>query len=343
MSPALRTWVSLGWRMVVALAVLAVVSVAIALTAILVSGLVIWLGLVVIAFAIDYVWIVLPFLDGWLVLVGWLDATTVPLILVSGLLSLPIVYLRPVREEIREFRSELGQSGTLARDRHPEVANAARRLAQQAGIPEPAVYIANRSRPESYALGGRSDGTIVLTRGLIRQLSDRERQAVLAHEISHLTNGDSRILNLSLVPLLLAEQVGNDERPSLSPGAFMLPFLYPARLVAWAALLGLTTIQAGCCRLGVSVLSRGREFAADRGAARLTGEPAALASALRTLDDERGAPTEDKRHWEQSASVLDILPREESAWPFGLFRTHPRTATRLARLEQMDVGTTARE
>lgn len=123
-----------------------------------------------------------------------------------GFCLLPTVYLGSVRAEIREFKTELGTTGQLAVDRHPKIASMARRFAQQAGVPEPTVRIVTRMRPESYALGSREAGTIVLTRGLVRALSDDEIEAVLAHEISHLANGDGRLMGPLLVPLLLAEQ-----------------------------------------------------------------------------------------------------------------------------------------
>jgi len=256
---------------------------------------------------------------------------------VVGLCLLPAVYLKPVRAEIREFKTELGTTGQLAVDRHPKIASIAGRLAQQAGIPEPTVRIVTRMRPESYALGGRSDGTIVLTRGLVRELSDEELEAVVAHEISHLANGDGRLMGLLLVPLLLAEHVGSDDRPTLQPIHTVsgVIFVYLGHLLTWAVVTAVTTVQLWCCLGAIALFSRGRETAADRGAAELTGSPSSLASALETLAGGRGRPTEDLRAFKRSAGALDILPPADQTDLPTAFRTHPSTAHRIDRLEAL--------
>lgn len=116
-----------------------------------------------------------------------------------------------------------------------------------------------------------------------------------------------------------------------------------AGFLGWLALLAgsvvltvVTKLQRLCSQFGVAYFSRGRELAADRGAARLTGDLAALASALRTLTETRSAPTEDLRTFEQSSAVLDILPTEDDR-SAGPFRTHPDTERRIRRLERLAV------
>jgi heat shock protein HtpX len=324
--------------MLVAMAFLAAISLLVAGTAVVVSGGVVFLAIALVVGVLEVTVLPLVLGEGFALLDRLV--TNAPLVVgATGLLSLPLVYYRPVRSEIRTLRAELTDTGTLAADRHPEVAGMVRRLAQQATIATPDVYIVNRRRPESYALGGRSDGTIVITRGVVRALSDRELQAVLAHEIAHLANGDSRILNLALVPMLVAERVGSDDRPQVgkrvgSVVVFNFPVVYLAHLASWALVTAITWVQSQGVRFGVAFLSRGREFAADRTAARLTGSPSALASALRKLDDERGSPGEDMRSLKRSASALDILPYEaDHSW--GPFRTHPGTEERIERLRRL--------
>lgn len=325
---------SLVWRTLFALAALTVVAAVVLATAATVVGLVALAAVLLVVAVVA--WDELPTLLGTGVdVLGHSVGLPAVVVGVTGLLLAPVLYLRPVRAEIRSFRSELRGEGTAALKRHPEIAGMAQRLAQQADIPAPTVFIVNRRRPESYAFGGRRNGTIVITRGVIRPLSDAELKAVLAHEISHLANGDSRIMNAALAPLLVAEHVEMDEPPKL-PGMMPIePLSLLGRYLLWSVLTGLTRTQQALCRFGISFLSRGREFAADRGAARLTGSPAALASALRTLDDARGTPSEDKRTWARSAGALDILPQGDPMATLGLFRTHPRTETRIARLERL--------
>ncbi|WP_222918924.1 M48 family metalloprotease [Natrinema sp. SYSU A 869] len=338
MTHNVRLRASLLSRMGLALAVLAVVSILIAVTAILAGGVLAWLASLVLVYVLET--LLLPVLGGSYGLVHWTLTTPLPVVVGSGIVLLPILYYRPARTQIREFRTELGSTGAPASETHPELANAVRRLAQQADTPEPDVYVADRRRPESYAIGGRSSGTVIVTTGLVNRLSKGELEAVLAHELSHLINGDSRIMTLVLVPMLVAERVGSDDPPSWTVLVHQ-PLAYLAHVVLWALLTVATTIQRLGCQFGIAVLSRSRELAADRGAAELTGAPSNLASALETLADGRERPNEDKRSWAKSAGALDILPREAAVGSRGLFRTHPSTDTRIEHLETMVVERTS--
>jgi heat shock protein HtpX len=351
--PSLTTRLSLGWRMVVALSMLSVVAVGVGMTAVAVTGLLAWVAMLAVAFLLGVLYVPV-FSEAAFALYRLLSEQLLLVVISCGTLSVPYLYLRPVRADIRQFRSELGTTGTPATERHPEIAEIAQRLAQQADIAPPDVYIVNRRRPESYAIGTRTSGTILLTRGLIRPLSDEELRAVIAHETSHLANGDSRVLGLALVPLLLAEDLKPDplmaymEAPDDSTlGRRLIVLgnmltLYTPLSVGWVLLLLSTTLLELCSQLGLTVLSRGREFAADRSAAQLTGSPSALASALKTLDGARGTPTEDARTWKRSASALDVLPPADSTWSWGPFRTHPSTQARIDRLEAMAAEKPAR-
>lgn len=321
-----RLQLSLIVRMLVALTVVGGVSILVVGTAVFLSGGLAWVAVGGIDLLFEATILQLVF-HAQFPIFHVLVNNALPVAAVLGILLAPVLYGRPVRREIRAFRRELRQTGTRALERDPKIATMAQRLAQQASVPTPDVRIVNRGQPESYAVGGRADGTIVITRAVVRQLSDEELQAVLAHEMSHLANGDSKILNLAVVPMLVAERVGRDERPhpgDWSNSASTWPSLYALRLVMWALVTFVTTVQEVCSRIGIAYLSCGREFAADRGAARLTGSPSSLASALQTLDDERGTPAEDKRTWMRTAGALDILPHEDERTLWGLARTHPQ-------------------
>ncbi len=151
---------------------------------------------------------------------------------------------------------------------------------------------------------------------MLNALTRAEFEAVVAHEISHLVNGDSRLLTAALTPVLIADDLidtePNDFGDVLLNGWFR----------AWK--------RYG--QFGVAVLSRGREWSADAGAAALTGSPAALASALETLAERRAKPTTDLREWEQSVATMDILPPADPSLDAGPFRTHPSTGDRITAL-----------
>lgn len=338
MSTQQRHTAALTVRLFVAVLLVGAVSLTVALTAAFITGLILFAGLLVLSY-IASIFLLPVFGDsvGDVFQTLWVFSRlqTFGLILVSGILVSIRLYLQPVTDEIQAFEAELGNTGDRADDRHPKIASMVQRLTQQANIQTPEVRIVNRRRPESYALTGPDTDTIVITRGVIRQLDDNELETVLAHEVSHLANRDREILRRLLVPMLVAEHIGASERPKMKGSHMILGVTYFLSLLAWACLKLVTTTQLALCQFGVTVLSRGRELGADRGAAELTGSPAALASALQTLDEGRRRPNKDKRDFRRTASVLDILPVSDNSRIDGPFRTHPKTETRIAHLEAM--------
>lgn len=205
-------------------------------------------------------------------------------------------------------------------------------LAARAGIPAPRLYLAPGQGVNAFAVG-RSPGraALAVTAGLLRALPDDELVAVLAHETAHLRHRDpllalvgsglagaatwaaqvslfTWLAGVALMPAVLAE---------LGPGSVLLQLALIAALPAAALALRMA-------------LSREREHAADAGAARLTGDPLALARAL-----ERMARLEWQRlgvwHWLMPHGPV---PPADAAGGLvaGLFRSHPPTAERVARL-----------
>lgn len=326
---------SLYWRMVVALSIIVAVSVTIVFLAVAMAGTI---ALLVFVFVNQYAEHLgesgrLP------AVVTTIVETPLTSVVVLGTILFPVVYVRPVLGEISSFRKDLGADGDPARETHPAVDSVARRLAQQAGIPAPTVYVVEDDDPESYTFGTRSDGTIILSTKLVAVLSDDELEAVLAHELSHLLNRDSRMMGIALIPMLVADRLVLDRAPPIRERhaftSIALGFL-------WLLLKAVVGVQKRCSMVGVATLSRGRELEADRAAATLTGQPSALASALTTLTDVHDKPAIDRRSWKRASQALNIVPPGRSM-PGGfrstatgrLFQTHPETETRVERLEAM--------
>ncbi|WP_197424831.1 M48 family metallopeptidase [Natronomonas sp. CBA1123] len=226
------------------------------------------------------------------------------------------VTVADVRARIRELRETLAEDSHPIEESHPDVATTVSRLAQLADVPEPAVHITETARPESVTIGYGDDAIIVVSTGLLETLTGDELEAVLAHEISHLANGDSRVMGAALGPVLAADEWMEDD-----------PHDFGDRI--WNGVFFLLKLYG---QLGTAILSRGREWSADAGAAELTGDPAALASALRRLGDARTRPETDLREWEHSVAVMDILPPAASDITTGPFRTHPATEDRIEHL-----------
>lgn len=253
--------------------------------------------------------------------VGLFDALPVLLVTVAGGLGfgvLATVWL--LRTEVRNLR-ELSVRGTEPADPEPHgrLVGAVERLSGVAGVPAPEVRVLDDSRPLARAAGTRGSAALVVSTGLLAALSDAELDAVVAHEVAHLANGDSRLMSLALAPVVLADELFVDEDPDLDD-------------LFWN-LVGGAIRLAG--EFGASVFAVGREAAADETAARLTGDPAALAAALRTLSG-RDPPTTDLREPSASVAALGVLP---SLAPDGgrewSFRTHPSTEERIDRLRAL--------
>ncbi len=192
-------------------------------------------------------------------------------------------------------------------------------LAQRAGLPRaPLLYVIPSPTINAFATGSADRSAIALSHGMLRTLDIRELTAVLAHEMSHIRSNDLFVMGLADVMTRFTLL--------LSYVAVMLAALnVPAILLGlptfpWAgiALLYLAPAVASLLQLA---LSRARELDADLEGATLSGDPAALASALRKIDRLEG------RFWED----LMFPPARRIPYP-SLLRSHPDTDERVARL-----------
>jgi heat shock protein HtpX len=197
-------------------------------------------------------------------------------------------------------------------------------LAQRAGLPMPRVYIIDEAQPNAFATGRNPDhAAVAATTGILRMLSTRELRGVMAHELAHVQNRDILISTLSatmagaissLAQFGMLFGGGDRERPNLVVQLIVM-FLAPL-----AAML----IQMA--------ISRAREFGADRGGAAISGDPEALASALRKIEAyARGTPMGAAEAHPETAQMMIVNPLSGGDLQ-GLFRTHPATEERVRRL-----------
>ncbi|RMD92669.1 MAG: zinc metalloprotease HtpX [Calditrichaeota bacterium] len=209
----------------------------------------------------------------------------------------------------------------------PQLFNMVRRLTQKAGLPMPRVYIIPTETPNAFATGRDPyHSAVAVTQGILRMLSPEELEGVLAHEISHIKHRD---ILISSVAATIAGAItmlsymgrfalffgGRDDDEGNPLGALLMLILAPI-----AAML----IQMA--------ISRSREFAADRGAALLTHNPLALASALENL--ERGVARIPMEANPASAHMFIVNPLRGKDLA-SLFSTHPPTEERIRRLHEM--------
>jgi len=191
------------------------------------------------------------------------------------------------------------------------------RLATQAGVTLPSVAVADHEEPACLTVGTQRSPTVVLTRGLLEELDDAELEAALAHEIAHLANRDLTVVSAVAAVVGIGDRLLERERAlrkaliglvtvAVFTGLGIIVFAIPIVLVGIVYVLfsAVARLVLGLNAIALGLFSRTREYAADRGASRLTGNPAALASALETLEEVR--PERDARL--DASATLGIVP-----------------------------------
>lgn len=215
----------------------------------------------------------------------------------------------------------------------PELHQIVSRLCAIANLSMPKIAIVNSSMPNAFATGrNQKNAVVAVTTGIMQKLDHSELEAVLAHELTHIKNRDMMVMTiatfLSSIAQLLVRYLpfmgGGGGRGRDSGGSFIVIFV--VSLLVW--ILSFILIQA---------LSRYREFAADRGAAIITGQPSSLVSALMKISGFR-VPTEDLRRVEGPVSALFIVPALTRSSVMNLFSTHPPLEARIEALQRIEQG-----
>lgn len=218
----------------------------------------------------------------------------------------------------------LAEAGAGLLDRHqaPTLYRLLDTLYQRAGLTRPPqLFYAPSPDLNAFAVGTRHDGGIAVTEGLLRTLSLRQLAGVLAHEVSHLRHGDTRVMSMAAAMTRLTLWLTTVLQLSL---LLMVPLILAGELrLPWGLLL-VVAFAPSLSTLLQLALSRNREYTADLDAVALTGDPEGLASALAALEHHHG-------RW--LATLFGRHPPAGLDW----LRTHPPTEERIRRLMRVDV------
>jgi heat shock protein HtpX len=216
----------------------------------------------------------------------------------------------------------------------PEVYDMVRRLSNRAGIPMPEIYVTPSPQPNAFATGRNPrHAKVAVTEGILRALTPRELEGVLAHEIGHIKNRDILVSSLAATMAGVITSIANvlqwgamfggfaSDRDERNGGSFIAEIL-----MIILAPIAATIIQFA--------ISRSREFKADATAAHLIGDGHPLADALEKLESySMHIPS----GFNPATSHLFIVNPLRAESLMQLFSTHPSTAERIKRLRNMRV------
>ncbi|MFI5186290.1 MAG: M48 family metallopeptidase [Chitinophagales bacterium] len=218
----------------------------------------------------------------------------------------------------------------LERTENKQVYNLVENLCMQQGMKTPAIYIIDDDSLNAFASGiNEKTYSITLSKGIIEKLNDEELEGVIAHELTHIRNHDTRLLIISIIFVgifaFLAQmalrtlQFGG--RGKKGSGGYIVLIALVVTAVCYFISLFL--------RFGIS---RSREYLADAGSAEWTKKPYALANALRKIDTD---PLIEAVHSKDVAQLFIDNPQETKKSFFdGLFDTHPPIKKRIELLDQ---------
>ncbi|RYQ23552.1 protease HtpX [Bifidobacterium pseudolongum subsp. pseudolongum] len=218
----------------------------------------------------------------------------------------------------------------------PELYRIVRELSQRAGKPMPRIYIAPTATPNAFATGrNERHAAVCCTQGILQILNEREIRGVLGHELMHVYNHDIRTSAIAGAMATVISYLGyslmyfgNSTRSNRDSdnGA--------GALGAVGAMLSviLAPIAASLIQMAIS---RTREYDADEDGSLLTGDPNALASALYKIENGVAANPMPPTATDRSVAAMMIESPFSARGISKMFSTHPPTADRIARLQQM--------
>jgi heat shock protein HtpX len=263
----------------------------------------------------------------FVVLVYYLQLGIVPMVLLLGGLAFLQWYTSD--------KIALAAAGAkvVTPEEAPELHAMVDRLCAMSDLPKPRVAIIPTDIPNAFATGrSPKRAAVAVTEGLWNRLEPREVEGVLAHELSHIANRDVAVMTIaSFFAMLAAFLVRMGMFTGMFGGGRNRDGGAPALLIVIAVSLVTYVISY----ILILFLSRYREYAADRGAALITGAPEYLMSALQKIaSDMTRIPQRDLREVER-LNAFFIIPTNVKRSAAELFMTHPPLEKRLARLAEI--------
>lgn len=212
--------------------------------------------------------------------------------------------------------------------RAPDLYAMVERLARSAGIPTPRVYLIHSAQPNAFATGrDPQNAAVAVSEGLLQRLEPRELAGVIAHELAHIKHRDTLTMTITATfagAIGMLAQFGfffggrSNNSPFGGAGALIAMIVAP---------LAAMVVQMA--------VSRTREYEADRGGAEISGDPLALASALRKISAAAHVVPNVPAEQNPAMAHMYIVNPLSGARLDNLFSTHPDTENRIAALQRI--------
>jgi len=222
----------------------------------------------------------------------------------------------------------------VTREQAPELHDMVERLAAMADLPKPRVAIIPTDVPNAFATGRSPKKSVVaVTEGLWRRLEPREVEGVIAHELTHISNRDVTVMTIASFFAMVAAMLtriglyagmfsgGNRDNNNAAP--------------VWLIMFAVSMVTYVVSWILIQTISRYREYAADRGAALITGAPEYLMSALQKISSQMTRiPQRDLREV-AGMNAFFIIPTSVKSAAGELFMSHPPLEKRLRALAEI--------
>jgi heat shock protein HtpX len=263
----------------------------------------------------------------FVVMISVFQVGIVPMVLIIGGLAFLQYYTSD--------KIALAASGAkvVGPDEAPQLHAMVDRLCAMADLPKPRVAVIPTDVPNAFATGrSPKHAAVAVTEGLWRRLEPREVEGVLAHELSHIANRDVAVMTIASFFSMLAAFL---MRMGMFAGMFGGDRNREGGAPAFLIMLVVSLVTYVISYVLILMISRYREYAADRGAALITGAPENLMSALQKIaSGMTRIPQRDLRQVE-GMNAFFIIPTSVKSSIGELFMTHPPLEKRLARLSEI--------